>query len=72
MLAYGKFSLFLENVAVRSYVFSPLDSVSSPQCGSVGLYLGARYIIRFGYFIDRDSAVLPGEVENWLPKVGFP
>jgi len=72
MLVYGKFSLFLENVAVRSYAFSPLDSVPSLQPGSVDLYLRARYIISFGYFIDRESGVLPGEVENWPPKVGFP
>ena len=72
MLVYKKFSLFLENVAVSFHASSSLDSVSSSQLGLVGLYLGARYIIRFGYFIDWVSVVLPGEVENWFPKVGSP
>lgn len=72
MLVYGKFSLFLENVAVCSHAFSPLDSVISSQPVSVGLYLGARNVIRFRYFIDRDSVVLLKEVKNWLLKVRFP
>lgn len=70
MLVYGKFSLFLENVAVRFRAFSPPDSASSSRSGSVDLHLGARYIVRFGYFADRNSAVLPEQVENWLRKVG--
>src|SRR5258705_5837683 len=63
MLEYGKFSLFLENVAVCFCVFLPLDSGSSTQPGSVGLYLRAHHIICFGYFVDRNSVVLPEEVE---------
>ena len=69
MLVYGRFSLFLENVAVSSRAFISRSGLTIFE--PVDLYLRTLYLIRFGHFVNRDCAVLLKEVEDWLRNVNL-